>query len=239
MGRLRLSTSIGVIAATFALGCGGSSAGGAGDAGRDGALPADGSPAATDAAPDAPVTTVSSITRDGVTWTFAAPVLAGQFVTGDPWVVGPVTVTAISPAPETAAPFKNGSVVHADGTPFSAGLYGPYEQLQPRDWPLRGGNEQLGEAYRRCCTSLVWVPQALAMRLMHAESAWSYPAWFDYVDRWMFEDDTQAVADILAQSGYEYSSSWERQRQTAGYYQGGFPQYTFVDDMWAQYRPAP
>src|SRR5208283_3484639 len=28
--------------------------------------------------------------------------------------------------------------VHNDGTPVSPGLYGPYEQLQPADWPLYG-----------------------------------------------------------------------------------------------------
>ena len=36
--------------------------------------------------------------------------------------------------------------VKADGTPTSAGLYGPYEQLQPADWPLINPDEQLGEA---------------------------------------------------------------------------------------------
>jgi hypothetical protein len=127
--------------------------------------------------------------------------------------------------------------VHADGTPMSTDpLYGPYEQLPPAAWPLLNGDEQLGEAYRRCCTSLVWVGEALAMRLLQAESVWSYPAFFDYVDRWMTEDDTQAVADIKAQSGFDYSADWERQRQTKGYFQGGFPQYAFVDDMWAKYR---
>jgi hypothetical protein len=44
--------------------------------------------------------------------------------------------------------------VTAAGQPVSAGLYGPYEQLQPAAWPLINGNEQLGEAYRRCCTSV-------------------------------------------------------------------------------------
>ncbi len=127
--------------------------------------------------------------------------------------------------------------VHSDGTPMSTDLlYGPYEQLQPAQWPLLNSNEQLGEAYRRCCTSLVWVGEALAMRLMKADGIWSYPAFFDYVDRWMTEDDTQAVADIKSQSGFDYSSDWERQRQTKGYFQGGFPQYSFVDDMWAKYR---
>jgi hypothetical protein len=127
--------------------------------------------------------------------------------------------------------------VHADGTPMSTdALYGPYEQLLPAAWPLSSTGSQLGESYRRCCTSLVWVGEALAMRLLKAESVWSYPAFFDYVDRWMTEDDTQAVADVKSQSGFDYSSNWQRQRQTKGYFQGGFPQYSFIDDMWAKYR---
>ena len=124
----------------------------------------------------------------------------------------------------------------ADGTPVSAGLYGPYEQLQPVDWPLINGNEQLGEAYRRCCTSVSWVGEALAIHLLHAENVWNYPAFFDYVDRWMTEDDAQAVADIKAQSGFDYSANWARQGQTRFWLQGEFPQYSFIDDMWNTYR---
>jgi len=126
--------------------------------------------------------------------------------------------------------------VHTNGTPVSPGLYGPYEQLQPSQWPLLNGNEQLGEAYRRCCTSVSWVGEALAMRILSAQSIWNYPAFFDYVDRWMFEDDTQAVAQIKAQTGFDYSADWERQGQTEYWLQGEFPQYTFIDDMWHAYR---
>jgi hypothetical protein len=126
--------------------------------------------------------------------------------------------------------------VNTDGQPVSAGLYGPYEQLQPVNWPLLDGNEQLGEAYRRCCTSVSWVGEALAMRLLSAESLWNYPAFFDYADRWMNEDDTQAVAQIKAQTGFDYSAAWERQGQTRFWLQGEFPQYTFIDDMWKAYR---
>jgi hypothetical protein len=127
--------------------------------------------------------------------------------------------------------------VNADGSVVSAGLYGPYEQLQPSEWGiLTPPGEQLGEAYRRCCTSVSWVGEALAMRLLNAESAWNYPPFFDYVDRWMTEDDTQAVAEILAQSGYDYSANWERQGQTEFWLQGEFPQCTFIDDMWKAYR---
>ena len=119
----------------------------------------------------------------------------------------------------------------------SSGLYAPYEQLQPKDWQLlTPPGEQLGEAYRRCCTSVAWVGEALAARLVGAVDTWNHPAFFDYVDRWMTEDDTQAVADIKAQSGFDYSSDWERQGQTAAWLQGEFPQYSFVDDMWKAYR---
>ena len=126
--------------------------------------------------------------------------------------------------------------VQADGTPVSAGLYGPYEQLQPPAWQLLNGNEQLGEAYRRCCTSVSWVGEALAIRLLGAQALWNYPAFFDYVDRWMTEDDSQAVATIKSETGYDYTADWERQGQTQYWLQGEFPQYTFVDDMWKAYR---
>jgi len=126
--------------------------------------------------------------------------------------------------------------VHFDGTPVSPGLYGPYEQLQPSAWPLVTPTEQLGEAYRRCCTSIAWVGEALTAHLLHAESLWNYPAFFDYVDRWMTEDDTQAVAEIKTQSGFDYSANWERQKQTRYWLQGEFPQNTFLDDMWNAYR---
>jgi hypothetical protein len=131
--------------------------------------------------------------------------------------------------------------VHIDGTPISPGLYGPYEQIQPVDWPLYGtppNQEQLGEAYRRCCTSVSWVGEALTIHLMGAENVWNHPAFFDYVDRWMFEDDTQAIAEIYTQTNgkFDYSADWDRQGQTRYWLQGEFPQNTFIDDMWHAYR---
>jgi predicted Fe-Mo cluster-binding NifX family protein len=50
---------------------------------------------------------VGSLTKDGVTWTFSEPESVGQFITGDYYVVGNATVTAISPAPANG---RNGSV---------------------------------------------------------------------------------------------------------------------------------
>jgi hypothetical protein len=126
--------------------------------------------------------------------------------------------------------------VTADGQPVNAGLYGPYEQLQPASWPLLKDHGQLGEAYRRCCTSVSWVGEALAIHLLGAERFWNHPAFFDYVDRWMTEDDTQAIAQIKAQTGVAYTEQWQRQGQTRFWLQGQIPQYTFIDDMWKAYR---
>jgi hypothetical protein len=65
--------------------------------------------------------------------------------------------------------------VNANGTVVSPGLYGPYEQLQPVNWPLISPTEQLGEAYRRCCTSVSWVGEALPIHILqgrdHLESS--------------------------------------------------------------------
>ena len=43
-------------------------------------------------------TTASAVSIDGITYTFSASRPVGQFVTGDWWVDGPVTITAMSPA---------------------------------------------------------------------------------------------------------------------------------------------
>src|SRR6185503_1245719 len=55
---------------------------------------------------------VSSISQYGVTWTFDKSYEAGQFATGDYWVVGPVTVVSVTPAP---TPTRNGSCVNPMG----------------------------------------------------------------------------------------------------------------------------
>jgi hypothetical protein len=50
---------------------------------------------------------VTSLSKDGVTWTFSEPESVGRFITGDYYVVGNATVSAISPAPANG---RNGSV---------------------------------------------------------------------------------------------------------------------------------
>lgn len=53
--------------------------------------------------------TASSVERFGVTWTFDRAYEVGQFANGDWWVLGPVTITEISPA---SVDDKNGSMIN-------------------------------------------------------------------------------------------------------------------------------
>ena len=108
-----------------------------------------------------------------------------------------------------------------DGEEVNPG-WGPYEHQHPSEW-----KDRIGEGYRRCCTSISWVGEALAARILHAEEIWDHPAFFDYVDRWMEEDDTEFIAIIKEEIGDDYSAKWARQGQSG---------YTFIDDMWATYR---
>lgn len=39
------------------------------------------------------------VSQYGITWTFDKPAKTGRFITGDWWVVGPVTIVKITPAP--------------------------------------------------------------------------------------------------------------------------------------------
>lgn len=51
------------------------------------------------AADSAKVEERKEVSQYGITWTFDKPVKCGQFITGDWWVVGPVTVAKVYPAP--------------------------------------------------------------------------------------------------------------------------------------------
>jgi hypothetical protein len=62
----------------------------------------------------------------------------------------------------------------------------PYEEKPPEQWKKW---DRTSEGYRCCCTSVAWVGTALAARLMKAIKLWGHDAYFDYVDRWMREDD--------------------------------------------------
>jgi hypothetical protein len=79
----------------------------------------------------------------------------------------------------------------------------------------------------------------LAIRLLHAENIWNHRAFFDYVDRWMTEDNSKAIARIKRETGFDYDQNWQRQRETRYWLQGQFPEPAFVDDMCKKYRSAP
>ena len=105
--------------------------------------------------------------------------------------------------------------------------WGPYEHTPPTQWKA---GQKTSESYRRCCTSVGWVAQALALRLMHAEKAWDHDAFFDYVDRWMYENDAAFVKTIKQATGRDHDKEWARQGQAWD---------AFVNEMWARHRAAP
>ncbi|HEV7927280.1 MAG TPA: hypothetical protein VGR14_18145 [Verrucomicrobiae bacterium] len=108
--------------------------------------------------------------------------------------------------------------------------WGPYEHTPPSQWK---DGQNTSESYRRCCTSVGWVAQALALRLLHAEKIWHHDPFFDYVDRWMYEDDSEFVKTIKAATGRDVDHDWSRQGQSWE---------PFVNEMWSRYRtklPAP
>ncbi|MBN1419000.1 MAG: hypothetical protein JXP34_09505 [Planctomycetes bacterium] len=104
--------------------------------------------------------------------------------------------------------------------------WGPYEHMPPSRWK---DGQNTSESYRRCCTSVGWVAQALALRLLGAEEAWGHDAFFDYVDRWMGEDDGAFVKTIKEATGRDHDKEWARQGQAWD---------AFVNEMWAKHRPA-
>lgn len=55
----------------------------------------------------------TSVTRHGITWTFSSDRPTGTYANGDPWVVGPVTITKITPSDtDGASPHMHGSMVN-------------------------------------------------------------------------------------------------------------------------------
>jgi hypothetical protein len=57
----------------------------------------------------APALHALDITRNGITWTITGTPTSGTYANGDPWVVGPIEITAIDPTPTST---RNGTVVN-------------------------------------------------------------------------------------------------------------------------------
>ncbi len=106
--------------------------------------------------------------------------------------------------------------------------WGPYEHLPPSEWTQGNFNS---ESYRRANTSSSWVGQALVLRLLKAEHAWAHPAFFDYVDRWMSEEDQTHRREIMK---YWPKAPLGENKLFAHQGQAWEP---FVTSMWKRYRP--
>ena len=75
------------------------------------------------------------VSQYGVTWTFDKPVRSGQFITGDWWVEGPVTIVSVTPAP--------GAVGHDEGK-FKKNRYN--DTSLKADTSMRNGSMVILEA---------------------------------------------------------------------------------------------
>ncbi len=73
---------------------------------------------------------VSSISQYGVTWTFDKQYTSGKFVNGDYWVLGPISITSISPAPNAQ---RNGTMVNPTAADKQA-----FDSRAP-DWNANAG----------------------------------------------------------------------------------------------------
>ncbi len=92
-----------------------------------------------------------------------------------------------------------------------------YEEKPPEQWDKW---DRLTEGYRICCNAVAWTGTALAARYMKAIQLWGHDAYFDYIDRWMREDDPYASA----------RGSHPRPRAETTTFD------PFVTEMWNEYR---
>jgi len=131
--------------------------------------------------------------------------------------------------------FAGHSGVHSDGS-IPRPQWGPYEHLHPSEWDKDGQRNFQSDAYRRANTSSSWAGQALVMRMLRAEAQWGHDAFFDYVDRWMTEDDSehrQIIMKHFPRARLGDDAWWSIQ---------GNAWEPFVKTMWDTYRdnlPAP
>ena len=100
--------------------------------------------------------------------------------------------------------------VHGGGQP-------PDEEKPPAEWEF---HEKRQEGYRTSTVSGCWPAMVFAVQLMKAKALWNHDAFFDYVDRWMRQDDPYAQARGDSPRPKEEGKS----------------QDAFVDEMWAAFR---
>jgi hypothetical protein len=111
--------------------------------------------------------------------------------------------------------------------------WGPYEHLRPAEWDKNGMKNLQSELYRRANSSCAWVGEALVLRLLKLEKAWSHDAFFDYVDRWMYEDDKPACAEIAK----IFPQHAELSNPSKDWCHEGYTgDLSFVKPVWEKYR---
>ncbi|GAB2792286.1 hypothetical protein GCM10027275_41490 [Rhabdobacter roseus] len=94
----------------------------------------------------------------------------------------------------------------------------PYEEKHPSQWEKW---DKTSEGYRTCCNASAWAGTALAARYLKAIKLWNHDAHFDYLERWMRENDPYADA----------RGTYPRPKAETTTYD------PFVTAMWRAHRP--
>ena len=105
----------------------------------------------------------------------------------------------------------------------------PHEHQRPARW-----KSAKDESYRRCCTALAWVGEALAARKLGLVEHWRHDAFFDYVDRWMTETDTPEIKAAFHES--PLFKTWFTRTGKRGTITSGTVWDKWVKEMWVRYR---
>jgi len=128
--------------------------------------------------------------------------------------------------------FAGHSGIHHGENKIPRPKWGPYEHLHPSEWKNEPGQMNMqSEAYRRANSSSSWPGQALVIRMLKAEKQWNHDAFFDYCDRWMYEDDKEfrpVIGKYFPKLNITDDQKWACQGQAWE---------KFVTEMWKKYRP--
>ena len=126
--------------------------------------------------------------------------------------------------------------------------YGPVELFHPADWPTPWSEGS--EGYRRGTTSGAWVAEALAAHLLHVEKNWDHDAFFAYVDRWMTEDDTPFLGEMMKNAETKLAAAKDEKEKKlleaakakiaaanrSGTVTGSGGMAAVVKELWVKYR---
>ncbi|MDH4445202.1 MAG: chitobiase/beta-hexosaminidase C-terminal domain-containing protein [Akkermansiaceae bacterium] len=109
---------------------------------------------------------VTSVTYKGITWNFSADRTTGTFANGEPWVIGPVTITGITPNPtQSVDGVQHGSMVNP--TPNAAQGFDSHPSITP------------SISYQPSLNVALSLPFTLKVNdvLVSANSQWVYPTY--------------------------------------------------------------